>query len=204
MQAEATVAIVAAGITVATWALNSRASRLTQRAEFIRNCTNDFYGSRALTSIFMDIDHDRFRYDASMLGTDKELDLIQYLDYFNAVGHNWCRGVVKIADIMPTTIGYAALRSWENDGVRAYLQQIRRWDEERYSVSTGFIYFEELAIQIGWLCGRIHSGVNRSELLFSASPRRITLSRILGYYSLISRIHRWWWRVTGPTAASSP
>ncbi|WP_326760017.1 hypothetical protein OHB35_25550 [Streptomyces phaeochromogenes] len=189
---------MAAGITVATWALNSRASRLTQRAEFIRNCTNDFYDSQALTSIFMDIDHGRFRYDESILGTEKELDLIRYLDYFNAVGHNWCRGVITIFDIMPTTMAYAALRSWEDPGVRAYLQQIRRWDEERYSASTGFLYFEELAIQIALLCGRIPRGVNRSELLFSASPRRITASRAMGYYSLISLLYCWWWRVTGP------
>ncbi|MET9761197.1 hypothetical protein ABZ016_19365 [Streptomyces sp. NPDC006372] len=145
----------------------------------------------------MDIDHDRFKYDESILGTEKELDLIRFLDYFNMVGHNWRRGVMPISDILPTSIGYAVLRSWQNPEVRAYLRQIRKWDEERYSSSAGFLYFEELAIQLAWVCGRIPENTRRSELLLSAPPRHALIRRVADRYRFSVRVYRWWWRATG-------
>ncbi|MFJ4204860.1 hypothetical protein ACIP2Y_35245 [Streptomyces sviceus] len=191
------VAITAALITLITWALNSRSARRTRRSEFIRNCTNDFYENDNMTSLFMDIDYDRFKYDESILGTDKELDLIRFLDYFNMVGHNWRRGVMPLSDILPTTIGYAVLRTWKNEEIRKYLRQIKVWDAERYSSSAGFLYFEELAIQLAWVCGRTPVKVQRSKLLVSAPPRRALIGRVVDRYRLSVRLYRWWWRVTG-------
>lgn len=126
-----------------------------RRAELIRNYTNDFYLSTHITTTFMDIDHGRFVYSDEFLGTEDELALIHLLDYFNNVGHNVRRGVVTLDDLVPTTVGYAALRTWEDPEVRKYLGQITVWDEDRYVPGSAYRYFEELAVDIALLCGRM-------------------------------------------------
>jgi hypothetical protein len=129
---EQVTAVAAIGVALLTYYRTRAAERRLRRAELVRNYTNDFYFSRDVTTLFMDIDHERFVYDDGLLGSDRELALIHLLDYFNALGHNWKRRIVLLDDILPTTLAYAALRAWENPGVRQYLVQVRIWDEERY------------------------------------------------------------------------
>lgn len=112
--------------------LTRTAERRLRRAELIRSYTNDFYLSRDVVELFMDIDHERFNYDSTFLGSDRELALIHLLDNFNALGHSWRRHVISLNDLLPTTLAYAALRTWENPSVRRYLSQIQIWDENRY------------------------------------------------------------------------
>jgi hypothetical protein len=119
-----------------------RLERRLRRSELIRHSTYDFYLNPDVTALFMDIDHDRFVYDDVFLGSDRELALIHLLDYFNALGHNWKRRIVSLDDLLPTTLTYAALRTWKNADVHRYLRQIQAWDEERYLQGSGFRYFE--------------------------------------------------------------
>jgi hypothetical protein len=119
-----------------------------KRTELVRSYTQDLYSDPTVSALFMDIDHDRFEYGDDFLGSDRELALIKMLDYMNSVGHSWNRRVLSLRDIMPTTVAYVTLRIWNNDDVRRYLKDIRRWDEERFAVGYGFRYFEILAITI--------------------------------------------------------
>jgi hypothetical protein len=110
----------------------------------VRGYTNDFYSGTDLTSLFMEIDHGVFTFEDQDLNTQKALDLIHLLDFFNAVGHNWKRGIVSLDDIVPTTIGYAAVRAWNDPVVQSYLDRVHQWDLDRYQPGTGFRYFTEL------------------------------------------------------------
>ncbi|MGE0298305.1 hypothetical protein [Pseudonocardia sp.] len=175
---EAIVGSLAVVVTVLLFlATRARDLRL-KRADLLRSYTADLYASAETADLFMDIDHERFTYDdATFLGTSRELALIKLLDYFNAVGYYWRRRVLLIEDILPTTIAYALLRTWEDPSVRRYLQQIKKWDEERFIAEAGFQYFEELAIVLSLL----RTDASAAEILasptFSTSSRRIPVAR---------------------------
>ena len=102
----------------------------------------------------MAVDHGHYAFSAGDLDTDAELSLIRLLDFFNMVGHNWKQGVLMLADIIPTTIGYAAVRVHRDAAVQSYLAQIAAWDEERYRPGTGFGYFRQLATELESACTR--------------------------------------------------
>jgi hypothetical protein len=187
---ERATAVIAIIVTLLTYYRTRAAERRLRRSELIRNYTNDFYLNPDVTAIFMDIDHDRFVYDELFLGSDRELALIHLLDYFNALGHNWKRRIVSLDDLLPTTLTYAALRTWENADVRQYLRQIQAWDEERYVQGSGFRYFEELAIEVAFLCGRIQRGARLEDLILSTRFRRSIQLAIFTRLPLAARVWR--------------
>ena len=187
---EQATAVTGIGVALLTYYRTRAAERRLRRAEFIRNYTNDFYLSPDITSLFMSIDYDRSVFDEELTGTDRELALIHLLDYFNALGYNWKRRVVSLDDILPTTLGYAALRVWENPSVRRYLVLIRRSDEKRYLKASGFRYFEELAIEVALLCGKLEPSSRISDLVISTRlPRSVPIFLFMRF-PLVARAWR--------------
>lgn len=142
------IALAAVVATVVTFVATRRQELRLKRAELVRTYTTDLYATSSVLALFTDIDHNRFVYTNALIDTDREVALIQLLDHFNSIGHNVHEKVLSLADIMPTTMAYAILRTWEDKGVRTYLEQIRTWDEERFIPGYGFRYFELLAIRI--------------------------------------------------------
>lgn len=175
-----TVKMAALLIAVVTYLCSRQRELRIRRAELVRTYTNDLYADQAVAQLFMDIDHDRLG-DWKIAGSKNELTLIRLLDHFNAMGHNLKRGVLRVDDIMPTTLAYAALRTWENTAVREYLRHIAQEDRKNYAAGLGFRYFEELATEIAWLCGRDGRGETPGAFL-SAPTRRST--RMLVYTRL--------------------
>lgn len=56
-------------------------------------------------------------------------------DLLNSLGHNWCRGVLKLDDIYRTTLGYAVLITYRNAAVFEYLATPTLHDEK--NATTG-------------------------------------------------------------------
>jgi hypothetical protein len=129
------------------WATRLRDRRVRQ-AELLRDYTNDLYDDERMTSIFMAVDHNRYAFDSSDYGTDKELALIRLLDLLNILGHNWDRKIITLDKLIDTTLGYVIVRLSTNKRVIDYLKQIQVWDAERYTAGTGFGYFRELAVAL--------------------------------------------------------
>lgn len=173
------LAAIAVVVTLFTFAVNRVHDRRIRRAELLRNYTNDFYSDKRITDLFMDVDHSRYSIGDDEIGTDKELALIRLLDFLNILGYNWLRGVVRLRDIAPTTLGYAAVRLHADRGVVWYLTKVEGWDQERYVPGTGFGYFRELAVALAsypsaasnsaWARMRVGLSQVRHEL--SATPR---------------------------------
>lgn len=147
----------------------------------------------------MDIDHERFKYDPTFLGSDRELVLIHLLDNFNALGHSWRRHVISLNDLLPTTLAYAALRTWANPSVRQYLSQIQIWDENRYWPGLGFRYFEDLAIEIRFLCHRQPRVKRADDPALSTHFRRPVALAVLLRFPRLCRI----WRICQSTLSRS-
>jgi hypothetical protein len=179
--------------------LTRTAERRRRRAELIRSYTNDFHLSRDVVELFMDIDHERFNYDSTFLGSDRELALIHLLDNFNALGHSWRRHVISLNDLLPTTLAYAALRTWENPSVRRYLSQIQIWDENRYWPGLGFRYFEDLAVEIRFLCHRQPRVKRADDPALSTHFRRPVALAVLLRFPGLYRI----WRIGQSTLSQS-
>jgi hypothetical protein len=176
------IAALAVVITALSYlASRSREMRM-KRTDLVRSYTQDLYSEPELGAIFMDIDHDRLVYGADFLGSPKELALIKMLDYMNSVGHSWRQRVLSLRDIMPTTIAYAILRTWENGAVREYLRQIRAWDEERFASGYGFRYFKDLAITISYIVDPSKRRQKLSAQLLSAPLRPSLRVQLLTRY----------------------
>lgn len=143
--AQAVIALLVFLLAVFTFWSTRRRDRRLKEAELLRNYTNDFYGDPRMTSVFMQVDHGTYALGPTNYGTDRELALIRLLDFLNVLGHNRRHGIVELADLAPTTLGYAAVRIYSDPVVRSYLAQITRWDQERYLAGTGFGYFRQLA-----------------------------------------------------------
>jgi hypothetical protein len=189
-------ALSAAAIIVAalTYIGTKRREMRIRRAELVRAYTTEFYADPGVTALFMDIDYDRLG-NGHLAGSSRELSLIRLLDYFNAMGHNWKRGVLKLDDIFPTTLAYAALRTWENEAVRKYLLQIKKWDEERYAPGSGFRYFEQFAIEIAFLCRRIPTNAHVADLVLSTPMRRTAGLVLFTRFPILRRWRKMMWRI---------
>jgi hypothetical protein len=167
------VAIMAVLVSIGTAIASRSRDRRTKTAELVRTYTRDLYANREVLEMFQDIDQDRFDMQLDeLVGAHAEIVLVQLLDHLNSIAHNTRRGVLSLRDIMPTTIAYAIVRTWENDAVRRYLRQVRVWDRERFVPGYGFRYFEELAIEISAIrdAGLARSGHAHEPL---SAPARV-------------------------------
>jgi hypothetical protein len=115
-----------------------------RRAEYIRGYTKDFYEAQALPMLFLEMDHGRFRFGREVLGTSVETDLAHLLDFFNIVGMAVEQKIVDLEDLRRTTIGYAALVAWRDEGVQAFLKVVDDDDAAQEIPMHAFGYFRQL------------------------------------------------------------
>lgn len=142
--AGAFVALIALlwGVLVTT--LGWRTSFRLRRADFIRAYTNDFYASESMKALFLDIEHGRFGFSREDDGTARELELAELLDYFNTIGMSLQQGLLKRKDLRRTTIGYAALVTWRDPCVVAFLQRTDASDAAKRAGVRAFWYFRQM------------------------------------------------------------
>jgi hypothetical protein len=107
--------------------------------------------------------------------------------------------VISLNDLLPTTLAYAALRTWENPSVRRYLSQIQIWDENRYWPGLGFRYFEDLAVEIRFLCHRQPRVKRADDPALSTHFRRPVALAVLLRFPGLYRI----WRIGQSTLSQS-
>lgn len=113
-----------------------------RKVDFIRSYTGDFYAAPELPELVFAIDYGRFSMTEADLGTKREIELDHLLDFLNTVGLAVHEGLMQVADLRQTTIGYAARIVWEDTSVRWYLRHIEGHDLETGKVA--FAYFREL------------------------------------------------------------
>ncbi len=80
--------IVTIIVALLTYHFSRRAQSKLEKAIFVRDYTNRFHKDKGIASIFLDIDYNRFTFDKEMLGTEKELRLINLLDMLNSLSFN--------------------------------------------------------------------------------------------------------------------
>lgn len=119
-----------------------------RRAEFVRSYTSDFYSANSLAELFFDIDHGRFSFDKSDLGTQSEARLTELLDFFNTVGMSADRGIVSLDDLKGTTIGYATMVTWSDEGVQWFLRHVDGTDEAKRLDTLAFGYFRKVGVAL--------------------------------------------------------
>ena len=154
MDYEAIFTGIAVVVSILIYGLGRRNERRLRQADLLRAYTNDFYQDPSVTAIFMAVDYERYLLTEEDYDTEAELSLIRLLDFLNIVGHNWKRGVLDLTDIVPTTVGYAAVRVHRDPIVKKYLARTKRWDDELYNPDTGFRYFEQLAEALEETCAK--------------------------------------------------
>ena len=147
--AEISPAITATGVVVALW--NSqralRLSRAKNRADWMFNATMSFHKEKTLYTIFHQIDYGEFAFTISDkskggdLGTQKEMDLIFFLDFLNGVCAAFEADIFKEDYVIMSTLGYAIQRTVKNSVVSAYLIHVAEHDrriEDNRVLSFGF------------------------------------------------------------------
>ncbi len=91
---DAAIKITAVVVAALTYFGSKRREIRIRRAELVRAYTNDFYADDEFLALFMDIDYNRLGTEP-IVGSDRELAVIRLLDFLNAMGHNWRRGVLR-------------------------------------------------------------------------------------------------------------
>jgi len=123
-----------------------------RRADLMQSYTTEFHTSPPLRTMFLEIIYDRLAIDDTFYDTDRELALLYLLDQLNVVGYLSRSRVLRFREIVPTVLGYAAIRTWDNQVVRDYLERLRTLDHAGgYAAVSGFPYYEQLAKRLSKL-----------------------------------------------------
>ena len=136
--------IVTIIVALLTYYFSRRAQSKLEKAIFVRDYTNRFHKDKGIASIFLDIDYNRFTFDKEMLGTEKELRLINLLDMLNSLSFNNANGIIDIEDIYETTLGYAIVRVYLNPEVQKYLKHVDEHSTNIKMKVTAFGHFRRL------------------------------------------------------------
>lgn len=144
----ALVALVALLWGVAVTSMGWRTDFRLRRADFIRAYTNDFYASSRMRALFLEIEHGRFAFSEEDDGTARELELAELLDYFNTIGMSVQQGLLKRKDLRRTTIGYAALITWREPSVIAFLERTDASDAAKAAGVRAFWYFRQMGARL--------------------------------------------------------
>ena len=79
-----------------TYYLSRRSEKKLQKAMFIRDYTKQLHKESGISSIFFDIDYNRFTFNREILGTEKEVHLVSLLDMLNSLAFNYVNGIIHI------------------------------------------------------------------------------------------------------------
>lgn len=156
-----------------TYIASARREKSIRRAELVRGYTADFYSDGRVPDLFMEIDYDRFHFavdDDEWLGRAGESTMVRMLDLFNSIGHNYNRGVIELADVHGTTLGYAILRAHDSSDVRRYLEYVKSWDSEHLGTGVPFQYFQELGNDLRQKSIRVRARNRAMPAVIVSSP----------------------------------
>jgi hypothetical protein len=142
---EISPAITTAGILVALW--NSqralKLSRSKNRADWMFQATMAFHKEEKLYTLFHKIDYGEFTFNLKCkaeggdLGTEKEMELIYFLDFLNGVCAAFEADIFKEDYVIMSTLGYAIQRTVKNKVVGDYLAHVAAHD---YRVENNSMY----------------------------------------------------------------
>jgi hypothetical protein len=148
---EGVAGAAAVAVALLTYVLTSRRSRALDRATLVRQYSTDFAQDPDVVRLFVDIDYERFRFDAAMaswLGHEPEIRVVRMLDLFNSLGHSWSRRLITLDDIHGTTLGYAILRAHNDPYISKYIAYVDEHDFEHLGTGAAFEYFRRLAVRL--------------------------------------------------------
>jgi len=179
--------------------LTRTAERRLRRAELIRSYTNDFYLSRDVVELFMDIDHERFNYDSTFLGSDRELALIHLLDNFQRARPQLAKArhlAQRSSADHPRVCRAPDLGESKRPAVPVADTNLGR---EPVLAGLGFRYFEDLAVEIRFLCHRQPRVKRADDPALSTHFRRPVALAVLLRFPRLYRI----WRMGQSTLSQS-
>jgi hypothetical protein len=102
-----------------------------------------FHKEPKLYNLFHRIDYAEFEFSPKLksegggLGTDKEMELIFFLDFLNGVCAAYEADIFKEEYLVMSTLGYAIQRTAQNSVVRLYLEHVRKHD---FTLETKGLY----------------------------------------------------------------
>lgn len=148
--AEIAPAVTATGVIVALWNAQTslRNSRAKNRADWMFQAPMTFHKEPKLYRLFHKIDYDQFEFsttpkaDGGDLGSDKEMELIFFLDFLNGVCAAYEADIFKEEYLVLSTLGYAIQRTARNPMIRHYLEHVAKHDlklESKGLYSFGFL-----------------------------------------------------------------
>ena len=162
-------------VAAVTHIVTSRYARAMDRASLVRQYSAEFAHDREVIKLFVDIDHEEFRFDpamASWLGEQPEITVVRMLDLFNSLGHSWSRGLIKLADIHGTTLGYAIVRTHNDPYIRKYIAHVDGHSFEHVGTDAAFEFFRRLAVQLDEKSSHIPERSGRASGSRGAERRR--------------------------------
>jgi hypothetical protein len=144
MDAQVLIGVGALFISATTYVWSRVREAAIRRAELVKSYTDSFYASRELSELFLKIDYEGLKFSEALLNTRAEVQLIHFLDLLNSIALHYFNRVLGWQDISGTTLGYALVRTHEDEGVRKYLTRIDSWDAEHSGTGAAFRFFREL------------------------------------------------------------
>ncbi len=142
-------AVTATGVIVALWNAQTalRNSRAKNRADWMFQATMTFHKEPKLYSLFHKIDYNEFEFspkpksEGGDLGSDKEIELIFFLDFLNGVCAAYEADIFKEEYLVLSTLGYAIQRTAKNPVIGGFLEHVKKHDlklETKGLYSFGF------------------------------------------------------------------
>lgn len=132
-------------VTLIVYVLTQKENNKVNRATFLQGYNQHFYGDPELSKLFLDIDYDKFIFNSSELGTEKEIRIWKLLDLLNNIGFHYQNKTIKEEDINMTTLGYAIVRVYMNDEIKKYLDNVDQHTDKVDEKLKAFGYFRILA-----------------------------------------------------------
>lgn len=142
------VTVTGVGVLVAL-AANVRTLRQNnrlKRAEWFMSTTLQFHKDERLLAMFDAIQYERYSFNSekgpdSDLGSKKELELVYWLDFLNAISDAVDEKLLTVDHLKSGTLGYAIEMTLANPSVEKYLKHVASYDMNRTSdvVSWGLL-----------------------------------------------------------------
>lgn len=140
--------IVAIAIALFLYLLSQRTERKLQTTKFVRDFAKDFYERREVSSLFREIDYEKFKFDDTMINTPRETTLLHLLDILDFIAVNCKNRVIKLDDIKTTGLEYAIIRVYNNSEIQKYLKYLDDKNKDRGIKNFGYNNFKELGKEL--------------------------------------------------------
>ena len=109
-----------------------RKSLVQKRAEFLITLARDYLLDPDLIELYYEIDYERFKYDESVLQTDKEKKLDKLLYIYENIARMYVMDNINKSDIK--YFAYRFIRVYQNEEVKKYVAFLNDWYGKKLSV----------------------------------------------------------------------